>query len=218
MTIQVHLCAKCETRPATVKVVKLHQGTANQVWLCSQCAAAESPYSALGSAPSLPVPMKTLEDVLAGFFQQPGGEGAARPGDSPSETLCGTCGLPFEVYKSSLLLGCPDCYKSFAEALKPDLRKFHGATQHVGRGPIRVSSALEPPGQRPGLPAPEPDAMAAQRHIDDLRRQLKAAVDVEDYRLAADLKNRIRDLEAQRDAALSAAQTSSDGPEETSGV
>jgi protein arginine kinase activator len=212
MTIPVHLCSKCEMHPATVKVVKLQHGSAKQIWLCTSCAAEESPYSALNPPSSLPGAPKTLEDVLAGLFGKGTGEAAARPG--ATDLICRNCGLPYEAYKSSLLLGCPVCYDSFADQLRIDLRKFHGSVQHRGRPLVRAQGALSPP-ETPVAALPGPggrNTLDLEQSLDKLRRQLREAVDEEDYRLAAELKNRIRALESERDEASLKAESGPGAP------
>jgi protein arginine kinase activator len=197
MTIPVHLCSKCETHPASVKVVKMQQGSAKQFWLCASCAMQESPYSSGGTLPNSPEPAKTLEDVLAGFLQKVGSEGAARPAQDV-DSGCGSCGLPWEAYKTSLILGCPDCYHSFASALRTDLRKFHGAIQHQGRGPTRSTAGLERV-VRGAIPGPDQELLDLSQGIEELRRQIQLAVDEEDYRRAAELKARMTELQARRE-------------------
>jgi protein arginine kinase activator len=233
MTI-VHLCQHCEKNPATVRLVKMQQGKAEQVWLCQDCAVKESPYSlgglplppwsAVGQAgsPSESTKAKTLEDVLASFFSKGSQSGEAGQGESQNLS-CEVCKLPFEAYRSTLLLGCPGCYRSFAPYLRLDLRKFHGQALHRGRTcikPTQIRILQDSSVSDESML----DTVEAQRRKwawerDRLRQQLREAADAEDFRLAAQLKieileveKRLRDLENadSPDSRIDGSQTASD--------
>ena len=169
-----HPCMSCHEELASVKLTKLVKGSVEEVWLCPKCAAKQSPYQKKVSAMS-------LDQILASLLSQgQGGESAARPGASV-DLSCSTCGLPFDSYRSTLLLGCSDCYESFEKYLMQDLRKFHGSTRHRGRVP-----SGEPP-QTVAAPQPSPA---------DLQKRLRDAVESEDFELAARLRDELRKLQA----------------------
>ncbi len=48
---------------------------------------------------------------------------------------CSRCGYSYGDFVATGLLGCPDCYKSFEEELKPSIKKFHSAIIHTGKKP-----------------------------------------------------------------------------------
>lgn len=164
-------CMSCQQNPATVKLTKLVKGTVEEIWLCQECAAQQSPYQKKMAAMS-------LDAILAGILGQQKAEAAARPGGV--ELSCKTCGLPYESYRSTLLLGCSDCYESFEKYLVADLRKFHGTTEHRGRVPQDV-----------GPVAP----LQRQRNPVELKKRLREAVEAEDFELAAKLRDEIRSVE-----------------------
>ena len=163
----------CKKNPATVKLTKLVKGTVEELWLCQQCAAEKSPYHKKISSLS-------IESILANILGQQQAEEEARPGES--DLSCGNCGLPFESYRGSLLLGCSDCYASFEQQIVGDLRKFHGSTVHTGRTPSGVRAVYND---------------EAQRDPQDLRKRLQAAVESEDFELAAKLRDELRSLETR---------------------
>jgi protein arginine kinase activator len=167
-------CMSCKQNPATVKLTKLVKGTVEETWLCQECAAQQSPYQKKMAALS-------LDAILAGILGQQKHEAAVKPGNV--ELACKTCGLPYESYRSTLLLGCSDCYESFEKYLVSDLRKFHGSTMHRGRNPQQ--------GTEPGAPA----VVQPQRNANDLRKRLREAVEAEDFELAAKLRDELRSLE-----------------------
>ena len=84
---------------------------------------------------------------------------------------CPDCGLKFMEFRARGRLGCPSDYRVFARGLLPYIQRAHAATRHVGK-----------------VARPRPDAADRLR----LRTQLRAAIDREDYELAARLRDRLR--------------------------
>lgn len=166
-----HQCSACGAVPAAVKVTKLVKKRAEETWLCQSCAAAQSPFQKQHSGLS-------IHAVLAGLLKQQMGEAAAKPGAHVDAT-CPSCGLPFDSYRKTLLLGCSECYESFDKHLVPDLRRFHGDTVHRGR-----------------VPAAEAGPIEMRRNPAELKRRLQDAVGAEDFELAAKLRDEIRRLTA----------------------
>ncbi|HBT46885.1 MAG TPA: hypothetical protein DEA73_03230 [Peptococcaceae bacterium] len=95
-------------------------------------------------------------------------------------TRCSECGLTFTQFQQGGFLGCPECYHAFAARLDPLLRRLHGSTQHRGKVPRRAGGNLR-----------------IQREIDRLRRELQELVAQEAFERAAEVRDRIRQLEAQ---------------------
>lgn len=93
---------------------------------------------------------------------------------------CPTCGMTLKTFQKRGLLGCPNDYAVFGELLTPLIQRAHGgATHHVGKVP-------------PGL-----DESARRRtSLLRLNRELQEAVDQEDYELAADVRDQIKEIES----------------------
>lgn len=109
------------------------------------------------------------------------------PTPSAAETPpppCPACGVALDQLQETGLLGCPRCYEHFRVQLLPLLRRYHRAGVHLGKAPR----------------ARGPRA-ALRLEIGQLRSALEAAVAAEDFEEAA----RLRDLIAQRQAALARA-------------
>ncbi|MFQ5462097.1 MAG: UvrB/UvrC motif-containing protein [Phycisphaerae bacterium] len=97
---------------------------------------------------------------------------------------CDRCGMSFREFQSTGQLGCPHDYEVFRPLLATLIERAHnGATQHIGKMPARVGEALR---QKTGLAR--------------LRKDLRLAVEAEDYERAARLRDEIRILEAGGDA------------------
>lgn len=90
---------------------------------------------------------------------------------------CPYCGIGFQEFRKSGLLGCPNDYNCFDELLDPLLMSIHGNTEHIGKRPNRRGGS-------------EQGTILVR-----LRRELQDAVSIEDYEKASRLRDRIRDLE-----------------------
>ncbi|MFA5881294.1 MAG: UvrB/UvrC motif-containing protein, partial [Eubacteriales bacterium] len=75
-------------------------------------------------------------------------------------------------------LGCPTCYDVFENKLDPVLRRIHGNPRHTGKIPKRTGGTIE-----------------LRREIEELKRELQAAITSEEYEKAAEVRDKIRGLE-----------------------
>ena len=91
---------------------------------------------------------------------------------SGGQIKCSKCGTSLREISNSCFVGCPYCYTELSEHLKPILRNIQSAAMHIG---------TEPSGEYDG-------------GITELERQLKAAVQEENYELALKLQEKIREL------------------------
>ena len=91
---------------------------------------------------------------------------------------CPHCGIKFKDFRSTGRLGCPHDYEVFRPQLVPLLENIHGEVQHQGKAPRRKARAT-----------PNNSVLV------NLRRQLQGAVGREDYEQAAQLRDKIRELE-----------------------
>ena len=96
------------------------------------------------------------------------------------ELKCPRCGFTQADFKKAGRLGCPDCYKTFAEGLDGLLKSMHKGTRHVGKVPssLRQSRDLE-------------DRLKA------LQKKLAKAVEDENFEQAALLRDEIKQMTAK---------------------
>lgn len=202
-------CIKCG-KPATHKFVRIEKHQIYDMYFCEDHAAEKSPYQ------KTKIP---LSEILASFLNQEQMQQAE--GAPDLRVRCDSCGLPFEAYRKTLILGCPHCYESFEELLLPELRRFHGNIKHVGRKPGGgkeepseagrpveiempedeaampfVEAASESPASAKTAPAKTEPALVndPRFQIDELTRQMNEAIGLEDFELAARCRDRIREL------------------------
>lgn len=163
-------CDNCGERPAAIHLTQIVNNSVTTLHLCDQCAAAK------GVQTGASVAKFPLSDFLASM-----GKGAA--GTLPAvadSNPCAFCGATLKDFRETGRLGCPHCYASFEPHLRDLLRRLHGSSQHVGE--IYLS------------PGRSRTADAALR-LNELKDQLRRAVDAENFELAAELRDRIRVLD-----------------------
>lgn len=172
------LCEECGQRPASVHITKIVNNQKNEYHLCEECARAHQEgwhFPGFGAEPDFSL-HKFLAGLLAHEPNWPVGSGLV----AERELRCHRCGLSYEQFRETGRLGCDECYVSFAEPLLPLLRRLHGSVQHVGKAPKRGAGRLR-----------------LQQDIERLRRELQELVAQEQFEKAAQVRDRIRELERQ---------------------
>ena len=163
-------CQQCE-KPATFHITELTGGQPQEVHLCENCA---KKYLTQGEPGVAPV-ASTLANVLAKQLQL--GK-AAEELSKLDKRACPTCGITFYEFRNQGRLGCPHDYVFFEKELTPLIANIHGETQHVGKRPRGHEGGTD-----------------EQSELIRLRREMDDAKHKEHYERAAELRDKIRDLE-----------------------
>jgi protein arginine kinase activator len=111
----------------------------------------------------------SISNILAGMAEEVGS----------STAKCEGCGLTYSEFRETGRLGCSECYEAFKEQLRPMLRRIHGSNVHTGKSPRSTEGMLE-----------------KIREIEDLKVALRRAIEKEDFEKAAELRDRIKEMEA----------------------
>ncbi len=144
--------------------------------LCSQCAA---------SAGLLPAEQLPLNEILNEFVRAHSEMAAA---DSPR---CADCGMTWQEFKDTGLLGCVKDYEIFGQELEAVIEKAQqGAKRHTGKP--RMSRMVGDQAVETGATTRQAGTAMA---IKQLRTELAQAVEAESYEQAAKLRDQIRSLE-----------------------
>ena len=160
-------CHHCGEREGVVSLTQIVEGDVRTIALCAQCASEKGIETAAALADT------PLGGFLAALGEVSGGAGGA-PGP-----VCTGCGASLRDFRDSGRVGCAECYRTFEAPLRELLRRLHGSTHHSGK---RYAS--------PGAPKAVP-AVTTQ----ELRDQLRRAIESEQFELAAELRDRLRDRE-----------------------
>ena len=110
------------------------------------------------------------------FSSLMGGEKEAE--DTPR---CDCCKMSFNEISRTGRVGCARCYKFFEKQLEPAIAKIHKTTVHVGKKPVRPETA---------------EKTAENDTVAELKKQLKEAVEKEEYERAAVLRDEIKRKES----------------------
>ena len=165
------LCNKCNKNPATIHMQQFVLGQKTELHFCQECAF-------IFGHPEMPFP---LENMFKGVLEQMHAK-LFVPGPQPasqSALVCRSCGLTGDELKKYGKLGCRECYRWFANEVSVILKNVQSSTRHEGKFPKRAGGE-----------------MLALRHASDLRLRLQEAVKLENFELAAKLRDEIRALEA----------------------
>ena len=171
-------CENCREREAVIHLTQIVNNSVTTMHLCEPCAA-EKGVETGSSVAKFP-----LGDFLASLGKGGGSEPASEAGlDVP----CPSCGSTLRDFRQSGRLGCAACYAAFEQHLRDLLRRLHGSTRHEGEA-YRTGSV---PASRPLVPA----SVSRNRTLDDLKDELRRAIEAENFELAAELRDKIRVLE-----------------------
>ena len=98
--------------------------------------------------------------------------------DRLDQQSCPVCGITFFEFRNEGRLGCPHDYVRFDAELEPLILNIHGNTKHIGKRPRRATGDSD-----------------WQTDLIRLRRELKEAIEQEDYERASELRDEIRSIE-----------------------
>jgi len=160
------LCTICKEKPATVHLTQIVGDKMQKLDLCEDCAKTK------GINDPTSFGLADLDLVL--------GLGASQQLEQAAggvELKCPRCGFTQADFKKSGRLGCPECYRTFAEGLAGLLKTMHKGTRHIGKAP----EALRATRENAGL-------------LKTLQTKLAKAIKDENYEQAAQVRDEIKQL------------------------
>jgi protein arginine kinase activator len=163
-------CEECGKRPAAVHIIKIDNGAKTDMHLCEVCALQKNPITLKANF--------SMQDLVAGILKS-GSVGPFKV-DIVHEVKCDICGLSYSKFKTSGKFGCSNCYKVFGDRLNPLFKRLHGNIIHTGKLPSKAGSKIK-----------------LDREIERLRQELQSAVNNEEYEKAAEIRDRIRDINSE---------------------
>ncbi|HSL92994.1 MAG TPA: UvrB/UvrC motif-containing protein [Bacillota bacterium] len=167
-------CQSCSMRPATLHYTQVVNGEKTELHICDVCAGERGD---LGFA-DFPASGFNIHSILAGLMHS---EASTQGAKLRQELRCPVCGSDYRRFAEGGRLGCGECYNTFATQLTPLLKRIHGNCSHQGKIPSRGARTI-----------------LARRHIEELRNELRQAVEQERYETAAQLRDKLRQLESER--------------------
>ncbi|MGA2064733.1 MAG: UvrB/UvrC motif-containing protein [Thermoguttaceae bacterium] len=167
-------CQQCD-RAATFHITELTGGKPQELHLCEDHA--RQYLTSSSGEPTGPAGMAT---ALAQQVQQMAIGQTAEELARLDQQACPVCGITFYEFRSQGRLGCPHDYVAFQAQLDPLLVNVHGESEHTGKRPRRA-----------------PAASQQRTQLIRLRREMKEAIDQENYERASQLRDEIRRTESE---------------------
>lgn len=170
------ICQECNQRPAALHFTKIVNGEKTEIHLCENCAQEKGDMFMLHNASGF-----SINNLLAGLlsvepnFQQQ----KQNPFNVDEVVQCSSCGMTFSQFVKAGRFGCANCYEAFNDQLKPVLKRLHsGNWEHSGKIPTRIGGGIH-----------------IRKEIDEKKQQLADLVAHEEFEKAAELRDKIRQLE-----------------------
>ena len=162
------LCNECGKNEANVHLTHIINGKKTESHLCEECA--KKNQTILNSNFS----MENLFSVMLN-------NSFNNKTYLPAAKSCTNCGMTYENFRNTGKFGCSHCIDSFKGRLKPVIKSIQGYDRHIGKIPKRAGGDYK-----------------IQMDIERLKNDLKGAVEREEYELAAELRDKINDLENKK--------------------
>lgn len=195
------LCQNCGENEANVRYTQIVNGVKKEMALCEKC----SEELGLGKMDfNMPI---NLSSFLGEFFDE--SENDFLPSFiNPQKLICDNCGMSYEEFTNTGKFGCESCYEIFSEKIDPILKNIHGDNRHIGRGisshsdknekskvkneNVGASSARTQKKNNVGI-----DATKSEQNVqlEELKKNLKLAIQEERYEDAAKIRDEIKNLE-----------------------
>ncbi|MBU5484999.1 UvrB/UvrC motif-containing protein [Clostridium sp. MSJ-11] len=164
------LCERCKKNDANVHLTQIVNSVKSQLNLCEKCAKEMGGFD-------LPVDIDfsspfTFQNILSGimdYINQP-----LKQEDNISLT-CNNCGTNYGEFKNKGLVGCSECYTNLNNTLMSVIKRVQGNVEHVGKIPKRAGKSI-----------------IEVRKINNLKEELKNAIEKEEYEKAAELRDIIK--------------------------
>jgi len=165
------ICQLCKFKQALIKISYVINDKTIEINLCKECAEEKS----------LNNPLVTLPQIFGNFIAELVGEDCLSELNTDSDLKCGACGMTWEEFQESGLLGCDICYHTFEKEMEIILRRIHGSTQHIGCRPNSMRCVVD------------------ESELQQLNKRLRNAISRQQFEEAAKLRDMIRGAESVRE-------------------
>lgn len=174
-------CQICKKNEANIIFTQIVDDEKIVLQICSKCAA-EKGISIAIEKPTAPKVNSLLGSVTCVFGEKVSETDTGKKEEAVDPDLaCAECGLTFVEFKKTGLFGCDKCHRVFGKYIRNLLKQIHGTDVYEGKSPKTIS--------------PEGEKI---QQLKVLRAELKRRIDGEEYERAAELRDRIADLEGKK--------------------
>ncbi|MFT5207712.1 MAG: protein arginine kinase activator [Candidatus Omnitrophota bacterium] len=175
------ICEMCTKHKASVHLTEIINDQVTKLNLCEYCAKQKGTNMEQHFG---------IADLLQGLA----GVGDSEPTTTVHKVRCVNCGLTFDKFKKIGRLGCAMCYEAFEEHLTPLLKRIHSSVKHIGKVPASFDDVADKKPRKRASAITTEDVKAT---LKKMRLQLKHLIESEDYEKAAQLRDKIKKIEAK---------------------
>ena len=184
------LCERCKIREANIQYTEVVNGVKTEHHFCAQCAKEMDfgPYAAIFDS-EFP-----LGKLLSGLL----GIGEEQEEQKAHQVICPACKTTYEDFIQNSRFGCPDCYGVFDLLIGENIKQLQGSNAHKGKVPRyhyseegTAFSVDDMAKQAQAVPGGELDV---EEQIQVLETRLHEAVLREEYEIAAQCRDKIKEL------------------------
>mgnify|MGYP003397495172 FL=1 len=170
------ICEHCKERHANVTVTQVQNGEKMERHYCEVCASKFHPFQF--DLKDEPI---SLQQFITNWFGSPLKQ-TTKEGQSLQNKPknCPTCEMSYSQFLKKGKFGCASCYATFKPYLPPMFNKLHAGTKHKPTSEEMLSPRRQ-----------------IQLQVQQMREQIKVAIEEERFEDAAKLRDEIKALERQ---------------------
>lgn len=176
------LCQNCNKNEATVRYTEIINGEKREVMLCEEC----SRELGIGNMNfNMPIDFSSFfGDLLEGYE-----DNSFMPLLTASKQLkCNNCNMTFDEFMEQGKFGCEECYDAFSPKIDSILKRIQGSNRYAGRKLVGNKEAKIEFEEKPEKKETEKEK---------LQRELKEAIEKENYEEAAKIRDKIKELKEE---------------------
>lgn len=186
------MCSNCGKQEANFVYTEIINGVKKEIRLCSDCA------DKLGFLENMSFNMPSLDfsNFFGDFLNEYNTLMPSIFSEREKALKCSKCGMDYEEFLRTGKFGCSNCYEVFQERIEPLLKQLHGDTRFLGKKSNNIikSSKLK---DLETIENEEGNGKAVNNKLDTLKEELKQAVRVENYEKAAEIRDKINEIEGK---------------------
>lgn len=162
-------CNRCG-KDAVYHSTLIVNGVSQTTNLCRECAIKEGVFNNQ--------PANIFDDMFAKFADM-------LPFDKVADVVCPVCKTSLREFKTTGLLGCPNCYDAFREEISNIIKRIAPFEKHKQEAVKPIKTVKK--------------RLTKEEKIAELRKDMSLAVQEERYEDAAKIKKQIQKLEAENE-------------------
>lgn len=174
------LCQKCHKKTASIFISSIINGQETRIYLCDDCAKDyplfDFDFQDLFSIKDVMDKLKIDENNSIDKRKENLLE--IENNSEDKNITCPNCYNTYDEYRETGKLGCSRCYEIFEKQLKCIFKNIYGYKEYIGKSPKKDGGQI-----------------CISKEIRILKEDLNRAIEQEEYEKAADIRDKINELE-----------------------